>query len=454
MDTPGAALAPEQELRRINGRLGAITQALGAITLFFLVLALWGRWRALGVVLVIGSVTGGVNKVLERDFFAVEVRPEHEALRLGANLTAAAVYGHLSGWIFPVWMFLPMSSLWMRHPERPWHRVRMYGLFLGVGVLALLEGCPPLMPVCMLLLSVFIAVVSASGVRVMTLTVEGLSRREAALTQALHELDLTHRRAREQERLSSLGMLAAGIAHEINNPMSYVKSNLHALRLELLGQRELPASLREYAAEVLPETLEGVQRVCSIVADLRRFARGDPEALIPYDLNEEVNTALRITKGRLQAHCDVEVRLEPLQAMLGHPRQISQVVVNLLVNAAQAMPQRGRVFVSTAPDGEDDVVLTVRDTGEGMSPEVLAHLFQPFFTTRREGPGLGLAVAHGIITSHGGRIRVESAPGEGSTFIIRLPRVPPFNFTRQSSDSSTDAAAAPTAADPSRHASS
>ena len=126
------------------------------------------------------------------------------------------------------------------------------------------------------------------------LTLGGMSRRQEELSHSLTELDLTHRRAREQERLSSLGMLAAGIAHEINNPMSYVKSNLHALQHEL-GRAELPATLREYTDEVLPETLEGVLRVCSIVADLRRFAQGDPEALIPYDLNEEVGTALRIT---------------------------------------------------------------------------------------------------------------------------------------------------------------
>ena len=128
--------------------------------------------------------------------------------------------------------------------------------------------------------------------------------------------------------------------------------------------------------------------------------------------------------------CDVVIELGPLLPMLGHPRQVSQAVMNLLLNAAQAMKERGTVYVSTRPDGEDDVVLTVRDTGVGMAPEVQANLFQPFFTTRPEGDGtgLGLAVVHGIITSHGGRIRVESQPGQGSTFTVRLPRVPPMKF--------------------------
>jgi signal transduction histidine kinase len=261
-------------------------------------------------------------------------------------------------------------------------------------------------------------------------TLDSLEQRNQELAKALAELDLVHRRAREQERLSSLGMLAAGIAHEINNPMSYVKSNVHTLHQELREQKELPPVLREYVTEVLPQTLDGIKRVCSIVTDLRRFARGDPEALIEYDLNEEVQAALRMTRSQLLPQCDVVIELGPLLPMLGHPRQISQAVMNLLLNAAQAMKERGTVYVSTRPDGEDDVVLTVRDTGVGMAPEVQAHLFQPFFTTRPEGEGtgMGLAVVHGIVTSHGGRIRVESQPGQGSTFTVRLPRVPPMKF--------------------------
>ena len=262
------------------------------------------------------------------------------------------------------------------------------------------------------------------------LTLDSLEQRNQELAKALAELDLVHRRAREQERLSSLGMLAAGIAHEINNPMSYVKSNVHTLHQELREQKELPPVLREYVTEVLPQTLDGIKRVCSIVTDLRRFARGDPEALIEYDLNEEVQAALRMTPSQLVPQCDVVIELGPLLPMLGHPRQISQAVMNLLLNAAQAMKERGTVYVSTRPDGEDDVVLTVRDTGVGMAPEVQANLFQPFFPTRPEGEGtgLGLAVVHGIVTSHGGRIRVESQPGQGSTFTVRLPRVPPMKF--------------------------
>jgi len=439
MRAPGPVESPELHLKRINGRVKLFIYALVSLDVLVMLSAFWGQWRTFGLVAAIGGVSIVVNLVLTRDFFAEfsDERSARETLRVGINLVLTAGYGHVTGWIFPVWFFLPLNSLWVRHAINTRHRAYMYAMLVAVTLLALLEGCPPLVPVTMLLLSVLLTGSSSAYLQLTELTVGDLSRRQEELTHSITELDLTHRRAREQERLSSLGMLAAGIAHEINNPMSYVKSNLHALQHELLGHPELPVALREFSVEVLPETLEGVQRVCAIVADLRRFAKGDPEALIPYDLNEEVQTALRITRGRLQAHCDVEVSLEPLQPMLGHPRQISQVVVNLLLNAAQAMKRRGQVFVSTRPDGEDDVVLIVRDTGVGMGPEVLAHLFQPFFTTRPEGEGtgLGLAVVHGIITSHGGRVRVESTPGQGSTFFVRLPRVPPFKFTHQEPES-------------------
>jgi signal transduction histidine kinase len=254
-----------------------------------------------------------------------------------------------------------------------------------------------------------------------------LTRADAQLTRADAQLEEVRQRAREQERLASLGTLAAGIAHEINNPMSYVKSNVSTLLEELRSQQSLPEELQEYVTDVLPATLDGIQRICAIVSDLRRFSRGEAEHGVEYDLNAEVEAALRMTRGQLQAHGGVEVELSPLPKMMGHPRQISQVIINLLVNAAQAMEGRsaGRVFLSTRQE-EGMVVLTVRDSGSGMGPEVLAHLFEPFFTTKPvgQGTGMGLVMVHDIVAAHGGRIEVQSQPQQGSTFIIRLPQVP------------------------------
>ncbi|WP_375769560.1 ATP-binding protein [Archangium gephyra] len=421
---------PGMAADRLRARLDWFVIGLVNLTHVMLVVSIWGQWVRIGIITAMFAVVAGLNVAISRHFPTERVRTA-EAVRMTLNLLIATpVYGHFTGWAFPVWMLLPLNSTRVGGTLGTWPRVGLYALLAGVVGIALLDGCPPAVPLTFLVMSVAMAGISEARIRLNQLTLDSLEQRNQELAKALAELDLVHRRAREQERLSSLGMLAAGIAHEINNPMSYVKSNVHTLHQELREQKELPPALREYVTEVLPQTLDGIKRVCSIVTDLRRFARGDPEALIEYDLNEEVRAALRMTRSQLLPQCDVVIELGPLLPMLGHPRQISQVVVNLLMNAAQSMKERGTVYVSTQPDGEDDVVLTVRDTGVGMTPEVQANLFQPFFTTKPEGEGrgLGLAVVHGIITAHGGRIRVESQPGQGSTFTLRLPRVPPMKF--------------------------
>jgi signal transduction histidine kinase len=216
------------------------------------------------------------------------------------------------------------------------------------------------------------------------------------------------------------------VAHEINNPMSFVTSNISLLLKDLKQQPGLPAPLKEYVDEVLPETLDGIKRVNAIVADLRRFARGDPDAHAEYDLNEEVRSALRIAHGQLR-HCRVEQQLGEVGKLVGRPRQIVQVLVNMLVNAGQATAEGGRVLISTHQEG-DGARVEIRDTGPGLSPEARRHLFQPFFTTKPHGSGmgLGLAVAHGIVTGHGGRIEVDSEPGQGACFRVHLPHTPPL----------------------------
>jgi signal transduction histidine kinase len=448
MRSPKTRVEAEAVARQVHARLKLFVLVLVNVTHLLLVFSIWGDWRRIGIVTGVFGVVSAFNVALARRY-ALNATRDVESLRVGLNLLAVAVYGHFSAWAFPVWLYLPLNSLWVGSSVDKWARVRLYVLLSVVVGLALLDGCAPVVPLTMLVISVLIASISEARLQLTRLALDSLAQRHQELERALAELDVAHRRAREQERLSSLGLLAAGIAHEINNPMSYVKSNLHLLQRDLQEQKELPAALREYVTEVIPETLDGVKRVCSIVADLRRFARGDPEAWIEYDLNEEVQAALRLTRGRLQARSDVEVEVDlgQLQRMLGHPRQISQVVVNLLVNAAQALEGRGKVVVSTRPDGEDDVVLTVRDTGTGMTPDVLAHLFQPFFTTKPEGEGtgLGLSVVHGIVSSHGGRIQVESEPGQGTTFSIRLPRVPPLKFIASPRGEDAPASAGPSA---------
>jgi len=263
-------------------------------------------------------------------------------------------------------------------------------------------------------------------------------RRLEATVSELEEARMALATAQEQllasEKLSSLGMLAAGIAHEINNPMAFITSNISSLRRDFDDARTDDAIAGEYRDEVLPATLDGIARVNSIVADLRRFARGDPEAFTECDVNAEVGAALRVAQSQIKAHnCRIDLELGRLPAVMARPRQLMQVFVNLIVNAAQANGNGGTIRVSSWW-GSDEAAIRVQDAGPGMSKETLNKLFQPFFTTKPpgEGTGLGLPVSHGIVTSHGGRIEVDSSPGVGASFTVWIPKMPPVSLGRQS----------------------
>jgi signal transduction histidine kinase len=231
----------------------------------------------------------------------------------------------------------------------------------------------------------------------------------------------------EHEKLSGLGQLAAGMAHEINNPMSYVTANVKSLLTNLEQVATNPELRRQYGESVLPDTMDGIRRVNAIVADVRRFAHRDAGRFAPFNLNDEVAVALRLAQHELKQRCEVTLDLGELPTVIGRSQQITQVLVNLLINAAQAMTSHGQVKVTTRAEGED-VVITVSDNGSGMSKATLGQLFQPFFTTKPlgQGTGLGLAVVHGIVASHGGRVAVQSEPGKGTVFTVRLPATPPI----------------------------
>jgi len=426
MTPPPSTEASETDIDAdwVNSRLKRFTLLACLLIHGLLVASLWGQWTLIVLVTVGFVAVTSANVVLARDFFSRHTRLV-EAVRFTMNMLATVFYGMASDWALPVWLYLPLNALWVDYFADSSARPRLILLLVLVAGAALLDGCPPFLPACFVLLSLLTYFISEGRVFLTQHALRGLARQHEELAQAHAQLELAHRRAREQERLSSLGMLAAGVAHEINNPMSYVKSNVNALLMDLRALKHLPPELNEYVDDVLPATADGIRRVVAIVADLRRFARGDPGALEEYDLNEEISVALRITRTQVQSHCQVEVTLADLPRLLGRPGQLAQVVVNLLMNAAQAMPGGGRIHLSTRMEA-DEAVLCVRDSGLGMTPEVQARLFQPFFTTKPagEGTGMGLAVVHGIITSHQGRIDVESSAEGGTCFTVRLPRIP------------------------------
>lgn len=224
------------------------------------------------------------------------------------------------------------------------------------------------------------------------------------------------------DRLAALGTLAAGVAHEINNPLAYVMLNLSMLARHLRGHAPVEP---DELSRLVDETLDGAERVARIVRDLRAVTRASEGPPAPVSLRAVAEAALRIASGHVRAKARLTTSFEGDVWVLGDAPRLEQVVMNLLVNAAQAITggrnQDHEVHVRVRADG-DLGVLSVRDTGAGIPPEVQPHIFDPFFTTKPqgEGTGLGLAICHGLVTSLGGRIDFESTVGVGTTFYVRL----------------------------------
>jgi signal transduction histidine kinase len=230
-------------------------------------------------------------------------------------------------------------------------------------------------------------------------------------------------------RLAAVGQLAAGIAHEINNPITYVRANLGSLR-DLLSRlpEKLPAehasaldsALRE-GEELVDESLDGVGRVAAIVRDVKSFshAGGGPRQVI--ELGPLLDAVLRVAAPQLRGGA-IQRCYGDVAPVLGDAQELKQVFLNLVINASQAVTGGQAIRIATEQAGARAIV-TVEDQGCGIPPEVLAHIFDPFFTTKRvgEGTGLGLSIAYQIVRNHGGELTVDSEPGRGSTFRVELP---------------------------------
>ncbi|MEB2345405.1 MAG: ATP-binding protein [Deltaproteobacteria bacterium] len=250
----------------------------------------------------------------------------------------------------------------------------------------------------------------------------------------LREVVTLRTRLLTSARLAAVGDLAAGIAHEINNPLAYINANLRALRDQWLTlaeawqmEREKPRleDVFEDGLDMLDESLEGVDRTAAIVRDVRAFSHagaGARERLEPHAL---VERALRVADPHLRRRATVVRELGPVPCVEGVRRELEQVLLNLVLNAAQALAEEGTIRVRTVLRGEE-VVISVADDGCGIAPELLERIFDPFFTTRPagEGTGLGLSISHEIVRRHGGRIEVRSEPGRGSEFLVLLPAAP------------------------------
>jgi signal transduction histidine kinase len=274
----------------------------------------------------------------------------------------------------------------------------------------------------------------------------------------------------QSEKMASIGQLAAGVAHEINNPLGYVNSNIGSLKnyiddifsyldqlesfiqkLNNLNDSEIQNEVekirqkkdeleidfvREDIDELIKESTFGMDKVRDIVQSLKNFSRVDQEEEAQEaNINECIEQTLKIVWNDLKYKCEVIKNLGQLPDIYCFPGQLNQVIMNLLVNAGHAIEEKGVIEITTYQQ-QDDIYIKVRDTGKGIPPENIKHLFEPFFTTKPvgQGTGLGLSISYGIIEKHHGEISVNSEVGVGTEFTIRLP-INAFNNRTGSTES-------------------
>ena len=280
-----------------------------------------------------------------------------------------------------------------------------------------------------------------------------LQQRSDEQQALIRRLEDAHNKLLQAEKMASIGQLAAGVAHEINNPIGYVGSNLGTLRdyvsallaivadFESRAPRLPPADaaalrqtmnvheyeyLREDIVSLLDESCAGVHRVKKIVQDLKDFSHAGEQAWLWADLQKGLDSTLNIVHNEIKYVADVTRRYGEIPQVECLASQLNQVFMNLLVNAAHALAgaaKRGSIVVTTGRLGADEVFVEVADDGCGIAPEHLSRIFDPFFTTKTvgKGTGLGLSLSYGIVRRHGGRIEVKSEPGVGTAFRVCLP---------------------------------
>ncbi|MBS55205.1 MAG: two-component sensor histidine kinase [Oceanospirillaceae bacterium] len=271
------------------------------------------------------------------------------------------------------------------------------------------------------------------------------------VNDALHE---QQRAMVQSEKMASLGVLAAGVAHEINNPLGFIYSNFSSLveglqdiqrflnqadQLIAGGQsvEQIQAAWREGLMihdiayllsdyqNLAIETIDGLERVKQIVSDLKSFTRQDDSEKVPVDVNECLRAALNILNNQTKYHSRVEVEYGELPEIRGYFGKLNQVFINLIANADQAVEENGLIRVETRVNGRW-LEVSISDNGCGISEEHQKYLFTPFFTTKPvgQGTGLGLSISHNAVEEHGGDIQVESELGKGTTFTVRIPVQP------------------------------
>jgi PAS domain S-box-containing protein len=261
--------------------------------------------------------------------------------------------------------------------------------------------------------------------------------------QLNHDLEEAQNQLLQSEKMASIGQLAAGVAHELNNPIGFVASNMSSLERYLADLFDIIdncggadhmerskaekdyAFIKEDVRQLLAESRDGLSRVRKIVQDLKDFSRVGEAEWQWADLHKGLDSTLNIVWNELKYKCKVAKEYGDVPEIYCLPSQLNQVFMNLLVNAAQAIETHGEVTIRTGRTGAE-VWVEIADTGRGVPKEYLSRIFDPFFTTKPvgQGTGLGLSLSYGIVLKHQGRIEVDSEVGRGSTFRVVLPIKP------------------------------
>ncbi len=271
------------------------------------------------------------------------------------------------------------------------------------------------------------------------------------LEQTLDDLKASQNQLVQTEKMASLGVLAAGVAHEINNPIGYITSNFNSLQeglkyiqsfiadmqpsieeevdaekiknlwQQLLKKYDLVYLLEDFI-DLSKETSEGLARVKQIVADLRAFTREDKAEKSRVDINDILRGSINILENQTKYHANIVTKLTEIPTVMGFAGKLSQVFTNLISNANQAVDDNGTIHIFTEK-ADDGIRISVQDNGHGISEDNMKNLFTPFFTTKPigEGTGLGLSISHGIIEEHGGEILVSSKIDVGTMFTVLIP---------------------------------
>ena len=283
---------------------------------------------------------------------------------------------------------------------------------------------------------------------------EKVAKRERALKQSYEQISNTNEELKQSEsqlvqseKMASIGVLAAGVAHEINNPIGFIRSNLEVLEdyfsdiekyyhefNETLASEEDKENHKKLAKKyeleflfkdsppLIKSSISGVDRVTEIVKSLKTFARIDQPEKALVDINEGLSATLNMVHNELKYCCKVHVDLQSLPQVHVFPGKLNQVFMNLLINAGQAITAKGDIFVRTFVE-EGNIVIEIEDTGSGIDSENITQIFTPFYTSKPigEGTGLGLSISHQIIEQHNGKITVKSVLGKGSCFSVYIP---------------------------------